>query len=80
MSVARAPFPENGITHALQGDTVDLICARFYGRTDGVTEAVLDMNRGLASLGAVLPHGTPVTLPSPRELAPSKPKTINLWD
>ncbi|RRA47068.1 tail protein X, partial [Cronobacter sakazakii] len=45
-------------TFALQGDTLDAICARHYGRTEGVVETVLTANPGLAELGAVLPHGT----------------------
>ncbi|MDN0362129.1 phage tail protein, partial [Escherichia coli] len=50
-------------TFALQGDTLDAICVRYYGRTEGVVEAVLAANPGLAELGAVLPHGTAVELP-----------------
>jgi phage tail protein X len=26
--------------YALQGDTLDAICARYYGRTEGVVETV----------------------------------------
>ena len=48
---------------AQQGDTLDMICARYYGRTEGVFESVLAANPGLAELGAVLPHGTVVELP-----------------
>lgn len=45
--------------YAMQGDTLDAICARFYGRTAGVVEAVLKANSGLAESGVILPHGTP---------------------
>ena len=38
-------------TFALQGDTLDAICVRYYGRTEGVVEAVLAANPGLAELG-----------------------------
>ncbi|MNI96430.1 Phage Tail Protein X [compost metagenome] len=64
---------------ANQGDTVDAICWRHYGRTAGVTEAVLDANPGLADLGATLPHGTLVQLP---EVAPQaeQRQMVNLWD
>ncbi|WP_343675130.1 tail protein X [Paraburkholderia heleia] len=48
---------------AQQGDTVDAICGRYYGRTDGTVEAVLEANEGLADLGVVLPFGTLVDLP-----------------
>lgn len=42
---------------ATQGDTIDAICQRVYGRTAGVTEAVLAANPGIADLGPILPHG-----------------------
>ncbi|EFA5242881.1 phage tail protein, partial [Escherichia coli] len=32
---------------ALEGDTVDSLCFRYYGTTQGVTEKVLDTNPGL---------------------------------
>ena len=65
--------------HAQQGETVDAICWRHYGRTAGVTEAVLDANPGLADLGTILPHGTLVQLP---EVAPQaeQRQMVNLWD
>ena len=80
MGVRRAPYPSDGIAYAQQGDTVDLICARFFGRTAGLTELVLDTNDGLAALGPILPHGTAVVLPALADLEPAKPKSINLWD
>ncbi|WP_034911886.1 MULTISPECIES: tail protein X [Erwinia] len=63
---------------AQQGDTLDAICLRYYGRTEGVFEQVLAFNPSLATHGAVLPHGTAVALP---EVA-AKPvtSTVNLWD
>lgn len=66
------------LVHARQGDTVDLICHRHYGRTADVTEAVLAANPGLADLGPVLPIGTPVHLPphTPTAIRP----TVKLWD
>ncbi|CAE6841575.1 hypothetical protein R69746_06948 [Paraburkholderia aspalathi] len=48
---------------AQQGDTVDALCWRHYGRTDGTVEAVLEANAGLADAGLVLPVGTVVYLP-----------------
>ncbi|WP_132885173.1 tail protein X [Pseudomonas aeruginosa] len=33
---------------AHQNDTVEALCWRHYGRTAGVTEAVLEANHGLA--------------------------------
>ncbi|WP_105719459.1 tail protein X [Cronobacter dublinensis] len=65
-------------TFALQGDTLDAICARHYGRTEEVVETVLTANPGLAELGAILPHGTAVELP---DIAPAPAaESINLWD
>lgn len=64
--------------YAHQGDTLDVICARHYGRTVGVFETVLAANPGLAELGAVLAHGTAVELPE-TETAPVQ-ETVNLWD
>ena len=64
--------------NAQQGDTLDVICARYYGRTEGVFETVLAANPGLAELGAVLPHGTAVEL---HELQTSAVReAVNLWD
>ena len=59
---------------AQQGDTLDMICARYYGRTEGVLAA----NPGLAELGAVLPHGTVIELPDVKSSPVTE--TINLWE
>ncbi|MCS7700325.1 tail protein X [Pseudomonas aeruginosa] len=67
------------IVIANQGDTVDAICWRYYGRTAGVTEAVLDANPGLADLGPVILHGTAVTLPDAAPQAEQR-QVVNLWD
>lgn len=64
--------------YAHQGDTLDVICARHYGRTEGVVETVLAANPGLAELGAVLPYGTAIELPD-TDTAPTA-ETVNLWD
>lgn len=63
---------------AMQGDTVDLLCWRYYGRTAGVTEAVLEANPGLAEHGPVLPNGLEVELPD----QPTQPAAtrLQLWD
>lgn len=63
---------------ANQGDTLDAICFRKYGRTAGVVEQALLDNPGLADLGPVLPMGTQVEL---RDDPPAKKKTlVQLWD
>lgn len=63
---------------ALQGDTLDALCARHYGRTLGIVEAVLLANPGLAALGEDVPHGTAVELPDID--ANPVAETLNLWD
>lgn len=64
--------------YAMQEDTLDAICARYYGRTAGVVEPVLKANPGLAEYGVVLPHGTAVDMPEV-DSAPRK-ESVNLWD
>ena len=66
------------LIRALHGDTLDAICARYYGRTQGVVETVLAANPGLAEFGVVLPHGTAVELPDVSSSPVSE--TINLWE
>lgn len=64
---------------ALQGDTVDLLVYRHFGRTVGLVEATLELNPGLADIGPILPLGTVVELPEPPVDQPSKP-LLQLWD
>lgn len=65
---------------ANQGDTLDGLCYRYLGSTAGVVEQALELNRGLADLGAVLPHGTPVILPDSVPQDTSDRALIQLWD
>ncbi len=64
---------------AQQGDTVDAMCWRHYGRTAGIVEQVLEANPGLADLGPVIPHGTLIELPEQAVRAEQR-QTVNLWD
>lgn len=64
---------------ANQNDTVDALCWRHYGRTAGVTEAVLEANPGLADYGPVLPQGLVVNMPEAQASAPQR-QMVNLWD
>lgn len=68
------------IVTAREGDTVDLICWRVFGRTDRIAEQVFTLNPGLAALGPTLPAGTPVTLPDVAQAAPAIRETVKLWD
>lgn len=67
------------VVRARQGETVDAICWRHYGRTAGTTEQVFEANPGLADIGAILPTGHPVTLPE-IEVQAERADTVNLWD
>ena len=62
-----------------QNDTVDALCWRHYGRTAGVTEAVLAANPGLADHGPVLPQGLVVNMPEAQASAPQR-QMVNLWN
>lgn len=64
--------------YAMQGDTLDMICARYYGRTGGVVEVVQQANPGLCELGVVLPHGTAIDLPDVD--TSSTTEGLKLWD
>lgn len=61
---------------ALQGDTVDLLCQRYYGTTQGATEIVLAANKSLADQ-IFMEAGQVVELP---EVSASATKeTVQLW-
>ncbi|WGT26148.1 tail protein X [Pseudomonas marginalis] len=62
-----------------QNDTVDALCWQFYGRTAGVTEAVLEANPGLADHGPILPQGLVVNMPEAQTSAPQR-QMVQLWD
>ncbi|NWC30754.1 tail protein X, partial [Pseudomonas tolaasii] len=64
---------------ANQNDTVDALCWRFYGRTAGVTEAVLEANPGLADHGPILTQGLVINMPEAQTSAPQR-QMVNLWD
>ena len=61
---------------ALQGDTVDLLCQRHYGTTQGVTEIVLAANKALAGQ-LFLEAGQVVGLPEISATATKE--TVQLW-
>lgn len=64
------------VIHTQQGDTADMIAARYYAGDTSMTVPILDANPGLADFGLVLPIGTPVTLPPRR---PPTTTRIALW-
>lgn len=60
------------------GDMLDAICFRHYGRSSGAVEAVLEANTGLADKGPVLAAGELIVLPDLPESF--EQKTVKLWD
>ncbi len=60
---------------ALEGDTVDSLCFRNYGTTQGVTEKVLDANPGLCQQ-VFLDAGQEVEMPEPEK---KKREMIQFW-
>jgi phage tail protein X len=67
------------LARANQGETLDALCLRVLGRTDGVVEAALAANPGLADLGPVLPIGTPVQLPDTTTATRTETALVQLW-
>jgi phage tail protein X len=60
------------------GDTLDWICHKHYGRTSGAVEAVLEANPSLASKGPIYTAGVSIKLP---ELPEAQAETVvRLWD
>ncbi len=75
----RAPAPAGSTTwRTVNGDVLDDICQRHYGRTD-VVGAVLDANPGLAALPPILPAGVTIVLPPPPD-PPPQVRAFRLWD
>lgn len=76
-------FASESVTVTGDGVTLDmLIWRRFRQPMDGVLEALMAMpdNYGLAALPAVLPLGTVVTIPIPRERTTGIALATSLWD
>ncbi|NLY33943.1 MAG: phage tail protein [Alcaligenaceae bacterium] len=67
------------IVIAQQNDTVDALCWRHLGTTQGVVEQAYELNRNLADQGPFLKHGTQVILPEPKSETKVR-KTVKLWD
>lgn len=63
-----------------QGETVEALVWRVIAGDAEAVEAVLAANPGLADLGAILPEGTPVTIPAAAASSPASATLIQLWD
>jgi phage tail protein X len=62
-----------------EGDTLDAICWRYYGRSSGTVELTLEANRDLADYGTELPAGLVIILPDVPE-ANDAPTMTRLWE
>lgn len=69
----------NRVAHAHQGETLDALLYRVYGKTADITEQALQLNPHLVNQGPVLQEGTQVTLPPPLTARTSQPH-IQLWN
>jgi phage tail protein X len=58
------------------GDMLDHICFKYYGTTE-VVNKVLEANRELAKLGAILPANIEIELPDLEK--PTTKRKVNLW-
>lgn len=63
----------------IDGDMVDQIAHRYYGKHEGNTELLYENNPGLADLGPILPAGQVIKLPpKPKQEEPVPYR--RLWD
>lgn len=69
-----APLPAT----ALAGETLDALCWRVLGRTDGVVEEAIALNPAHAA-SVILPEGAAILLPSSITAAPAI-ETVQLWN
>lgn len=61
------------------GDRLDAICWRYYGRSSGAVEAVLEANHKLAKEGQTYRAGLVIELPA-IEITPETNNGVRLWD
>ena len=62
------------------GETLDYICWKVYGKTEGIVEQVLGNNSGLAALGASYSSGVKIKLPDIGALSTTTPVLASvLW-
>lgn len=59
------------------GDMIDAICWKYYGRTQGAVEAVLAANPKLSDYGPVLDAGILIVLPDLP--AADSVEVVKLW-
>lgn len=70
-------------TYVVESDGVmldNLLWRRFRRPTPGLVERVLDINPGLAAMGAWLLAGTSIRVPIDQPSAPAVVAVVKLWD
>lgn len=60
-----------------EGDLLDTLCQHYYGRLEGMVEAVLDANLGLADEPQPFCAGVRIVLPERPVVASN---SVQLWD
>lgn len=60
-----------------EGDLLDTLCQHYYGQLEGMVEAVLDANQGLADEAQPFRAGVRIELPERPVVASN---TLQLWD
>ncbi|AZL70189.1 MULTISPECIES: tail protein X [Pseudomonas] len=60
-----------------EGDLLDTLCQHYYGQLEGMVEAVLDANQGLADEAQPFRAGVRIVLPERPVVASN---TLQLWD
>jgi phage tail protein X len=59
------------------GDVLDAICWKYYGKTSGVLEKVLEANRHLSQLDSVLNANIKIVLPD--LIQEEETESVKLW-
>ncbi len=59
------------------GDVLDAICWKYYGKNSGVLEKVLEANRHLAEPDAIFNAGVKIVLPDLAQEAEAE--SVKLW-
>lgn len=65
------------VVQTRQGDTIDIICQRYFGKTRDITEQVLAMNPSASSI-VIFNSGESLKLPITNTRTTSQ--VISLWD
>ena len=65
------------VVQTRQGDTIDIICQRYFGKTRDITEQVLAMNPSASSI-VIFKAGELLKLPITNTRTTSP--VISLWD